>query len=193
LTIEAQAEFPQPKSGLWNVHLGFKATLTYAGGVRVIAWNRYANGIRFEGDKGWVFVSRNTQKTAEDDPIMPSAILPALDAGDRRLLKIPTEELSVRLHESKDHFLDWIDAVVSRRDPVAPAEVGHRSNSACILTHMAMRLKRPLAWDPAREAFVNDPDADRLRARPERDAYSVARAMKSAGMHAALACDGGPS
>jgi myo-inositol 2-dehydrogenase/D-chiro-inositol 1-dehydrogenase len=48
----------------------------------------------------------------------------------------------------------------SRQDPICPVEVGHRSNSICVITHLAMKLGRKLAWDPQAERFVNDDEAN---------------------------------
>ena len=56
---------------------------------------------------------------------------------------------------------NFLEAVRSRKDPGAPVEVGHRSNSICILTHIAMKLGRKLAWDPEAERFVGDDEANR--------------------------------
>jgi hypothetical protein len=48
----------------------------------------------------------------------------------------------------------------SRKDPIAPVEVGHRSNSVCVIHHIAMKLGRKLKWDPNAELFLNDDEAN---------------------------------
>jgi hypothetical protein len=39
-------------------------------------------------------------------------------------------------------------------------EVGHRSNTVCILHAISTKLGRPVHWDPAKETFIDDPEAD---------------------------------
>ncbi|MHC4681249.1 MAG: hypothetical protein ACYTEK_21415, partial [Planctomycetota bacterium] len=71
-------------------------------------------------------------------------------------------------HQSRDHKRDFLDSIKSGRDPIAPAEVGHRSASVCHLANITMRLKRRLQWDPGEERFVNDEPANRLLSKPVR-------------------------
>ena len=64
-------------------------------------------------------------------------------------------------------------SIRSRQEPVAPAEVGHRSCSACLLGHAAMKLGRPLSWDPNAERFVKDDEANAMLARRQRAPYGT--------------------
>jgi hypothetical protein len=61
----------------------------------------------------------------------------------------------------------------SRKDPVAPVEEGHRSNTICVMTHIAMKLERKLEWDPEAERFVNDEEANRWLDYPHRKPWTV--------------------
>ena len=79
----------------------------------------------------------------------------------------------VHLYDSKDHHGNWLECVKSRREPIAPVEVAHRACSACLLHHMAMKLKRRLYWDPEKERFKNDPQADAMLSRPQRAPYAL--------------------
>jgi hypothetical protein len=63
--------------------------------------------------------------------------------------------------------------VRSRREPIAPVEVAHRSCSACLLHHMAMKLRRRLRWDPWAERFIEDDEANGMLARPQRAPYTL--------------------
>jgi hypothetical protein len=54
--VWGRADFP--KSGLWDVHGIFRTEAMYANGVKMVVTNEIANGIRFEGTEGWIFVSR---------------------------------------------------------------------------------------------------------------------------------------
>jgi hypothetical protein len=51
--------------------------------------------------------------------------------------------------------------------------VAHRSCSACLLHHIAMRAKRRLFWDPWKERFKNDDEANVLLSRPQRAPYVI--------------------
>jgi hypothetical protein len=75
--------------------------------------------------------------------------------------------------------LNWIEAVRSRKQPIAPAAVAHRSNSACIVSWIAMKLGRPLTWDAKAERFVNDDEANAMLSRPERAPYGAHNLMKA--------------
>jgi predicted dehydrogenase len=166
--IEAQAEFP--RNSIWNVHGAYQVELTYPGGVKVSVSDKHPNGLKFIGDAGWIWVTREGQTTASD-PGSKGAPLPPLDASDARLLA--PVGLSVQLPRSDEHHKNWLECVRSRREPIAPARIAHRSGSACIASWIAMKLGRPVTWDPRTERFVNDSKADALLARHERAPYGV--------------------
>jgi hypothetical protein len=67
---------------------------------------------------------------------------------------------------------NFFDAVKSRKEPICNAEVGHRSASVCHLAGIAVRLGRKLKWDPAKEEFVGDKEANALVAREQRKKWS---------------------
>lgn len=102
---------------------------------------------------------------------------PPLDASDPRLLA--PEGLSVQLPRSDEHHKNWLESVRSRREPIAPARIAHRSGSACIVSWIAMKLGRPVSWDARAERFVNDPLADALLARRERAPYGVGHLLRT--------------
>ena len=67
----------------------------------------------------------------------------------------------------------------SRKQPLAPAHVAHRSNTACIVSWIAMKLGRPLEWDPKTERFKNDAEANAMLTRSERIAYGALHLAKA--------------
>jgi predicted dehydrogenase len=140
--IAATAEFPE--RGLFNVHTKFHAEGAYADGVKLIQESGEPAGVRFEGDRGWVFVRRE-----------------GVEASDPALLREKIGPGEVHLTRSGNHMKNFLESVRSRRDPVAPVEVGHRSNTVCVITHIAMRLGRKLRWDPVAETFPGDDEANR--------------------------------
>jgi myo-inositol 2-dehydrogenase/D-chiro-inositol 1-dehydrogenase len=140
--IEAEAEFPD--RGLFDVHTTFRAEAVYANGVRLIMETGDPAGVRFEGDKGWIFVQRGE-----------------IQASDREILRQKISDEGIKLYRSSNHMKNFLESMRSRKDPVTPVEVGHRSNTICVMTHIAMKLGRKLHWDPQAERFLNDEEANR--------------------------------
>ena len=176
IEIEGKAEFP--KKGLWNVHGPYHIEARYANGVTMIIDNNFTNGVRFEGAGGWIFVSRGGAKATASDPA--SAYGKALEASDPGILDSKIGPNEIHLHRSDDHHLDWLTSIRTRQPAVTTPEEAHRSTSACILGWIAMKLGRKLQWDPVKEVFIGDDEANSMRARPQRAPYGINRLLKEA-------------
>jgi myo-inositol 2-dehydrogenase/D-chiro-inositol 1-dehydrogenase len=98
----------------------------------------------------------------------------ALAASDPGIITSVIGPNEVHLYESTSHHGNWLDCVRSRREPIAPVEVAHRSCSACLLHHIAMKLDRKLRWDPEKERFIGDDEANAMLSRPQRAPYKLA-------------------
>jgi hypothetical protein len=96
-----------------------------------------------------------------------------IDASDPKLLTSVIGPSEIHLPVSTDHHGNWLESVISRKEPIAPAEVGHRSCSACLLHHATMKLNRKLYWNPKTEKFKNDVEANGLLARTQRKAWAI--------------------
>ena len=168
--VEGRATFPKNK--IWNVHGEYHVVLDYPNGVKMTVSDKFPNGIRFIGDEGWIFVARDGQATGSD-PAQNHGNLKPLDASDPKLLN--PQGLSVRLPVSEEHHKNWLMCVRSRETPMAPAWIAHRSNTACIISWISMKLARPLDWDTKAERFVNDDEANSMLSRPERSPYGITR------------------
>ncbi len=169
--VSGSAEFPA--KGLWDVHGPFRTEAVYADGVRMIISGDFPNGIKFIGTEGWVFVSRGNEAVTASDPQSGLKDSRALAASDPRILSSVIGPDEIHLYESTNHHGNWLDCVRSRRQPITPAEVAHRSCSACLIHHIAMKLKRKVFWDPVKERFKNDDEANAMRARPQRPPYAI--------------------
>ena len=165
--------------GLWNVHGDYDITLTYPGEVRMRVWDKFPNGIRFIGEKGWIFVSRGAAKMTASDPLVPGRPLKALDASDEKLLVSDpaSEPIQLNCHRGV-HQQNWVNAIRTRGESNVPAETAHRSCSACLVAHIGMKLGRKLNWDSAAEKFINDDEANGMLARVERAPYGARRAYE---------------
>ena len=164
--IWGTAEFPA--RGLWNVHGPFKTEAVYADGVRMTVSGDFPNGIKFIGTDGWIFVSRGNEAVTASDPVER---LKDPQASDPAILMSVIGPREIHLTESTEHHLNWLESIKSRKDPIAPVEVAHRACSACLLHHMAMKLKRKLHWDPVKERFSQDDEANAMLSRPQRSPY----------------------
>jgi predicted dehydrogenase len=168
--VTAMAQFP--KKGLWDVHGSYHVRATYANGVDMYISDLYPNGVKFIGEEGWIWVTRGTYRAGEPAEGQRSKVL---DAHDPRILRAGIRDNELHLHASpkNDHHLDWLESIRTRRQPVAPVEAGHRSCSACLVAHAAMRLNRTLKWDPAAEKFLNYAEANAMLSRPQRAPYGT--------------------
>ena len=152
--IEGVGEYPS--DGLWNTAVNYRFTATYANGVRLIVGNDFELGVKFEGDAGWVFVTRGR-----------------IDAEPKALLTSKIGPDEIHLHPSGDHRQNFLDCVRSRRETAAPIEHAHRTITIAHLANIAMCLGRRIRWDPARERIVNDSEAERMTVRAMREPWRL--------------------
>jgi hypothetical protein len=94
-----------------------------------------------------------------------------LMASDPKILESVIGPDEIHLYESSDQHGNWLECIRSRKAPTAPAEIGHRACSTCLLHHIAMKAGRRLFWDPVRERFKNDDEANGMLSRPQRFPY----------------------
>jgi len=156
--VEIYGTAEYSKEGTWDVHGAFQIEYTYANGVKLICTDNEKNkqGVVFEGTDGWVYVRRGF-----------------IDANPKSLLNEVIGPNEIQLYRSDDHKRNFLDGIRTRTEPIAPVEIGHRSASACILGYIAMRLNRKLKWDPDREQFTNDEEANRMLSRPMRSPWRI--------------------
>ena len=169
--IEAEGKAEFPRMGIWNVHGKYHIEMKYANGATMIIDDTYTNGIKFEGSEGWIFVSRGGEKTTASDPA--SAYGKALEASDPKILNTALGGNDLRLPVSRDHHLNWLTSIQTRKPAVTTVEEAHRSTSGCIIGWIAMKLRRKLRWNPESEQFIDDTEANAMLARAERAPYGV--------------------
>jgi myo-inositol 2-dehydrogenase / D-chiro-inositol 1-dehydrogenase len=153
--VEIDAKGKYPDRGLFNVHVGYKAEARYANGVTMSSSNGKA-GVKFIGADGWLSVKRG-----------------GFNAHDRNILREKIGEDGVQLYRSRNHMGNFLDCMRTRKETICPVEVGHRSNTVCILHHISMKLGRKLAWDPKTEQIVGDEEANAMLDYPHRKGWEV--------------------
>jgi len=75
------------------------------------------------------------------------------------------KEKDIELHTApatRRHMLDLLDAIENDRLPVADVQQGHISTASCIMANLAMKLERPLAYNPQKKVIINDAEASGL-------------------------------
>jgi predicted dehydrogenase len=171
IEVWGQAEFPT--KGLWDVHGTFKTEALYANGVHMVISDTFPNGVKFEGTDGWIFVTRGDYKVTASDPLPDAHGVKALDASDPKIIRSIIGPNEIHLYESADHHGNWLDSIRSRKTPITTVEIAHRACSACLIHHIVMKLKRKVYWDPVKEQFKNDEEANARLSRPQRPPFIV--------------------
>jgi hypothetical protein len=88
-------------------------------------------------------------------------------------LQTPLGPGNVRLNRHRNHREDFIHCVKTRETPIADVEIGHRTSTICQLGNICHQLDRRLKWDPVKEEFVNDAEANRLLSRSMRGEWRL--------------------
>jgi hypothetical protein len=136
----------------------------FANGIQMILargdkWWHGSCGMRFEGSDGWVSVADSYKKPEVSSP-------PLLDDCERLL-----SDYMERTGRPMNHARNFFDCVKSRQPTVANPDVMHHSMSTVHAANICMWLTRDLKYDPMKEEFVNDPEANRLRSRAQREPW----------------------
>jgi len=183
VSVDAKAEFM--KDDVWTVHSTYHVDLMYKNGVKVILDNKFPTGLTFEGTEGSVFCTRGSEKVTKSDGNASDA-----NSGTKSLYASNDKILSSRIGPegkiwmpSQDHYRNWLESIISRKDPIAPVDQGARSLEACAVSWISMKLKRKLNWDPETEMFIGDAEANAMRSRKARkQEYDLNLIMKKAGL-----------
>jgi len=100
-----------------------------------------SKGVKFIGEKGWIEVTRDF-----------------FNASDPKFNPPVSEKVEGPYETRIPHQVNFIESIRSRKDPVAPVEIGHSSATVCNLGNIACELKRTIYWDPSTQTFINDTD-----------------------------------
>jgi predicted dehydrogenase len=157
-----------PVEGGYDVHSQFTVQYRFASGVPVACITVYTdqfgttplavptdmvNGVKFQGSEATITVQRGRIECTRPE-LLGDAMPPASDWTNA-------------------HIANFFECVRTRQEPLCPPEVGHRAASFGHIGSICLRLGgRPLRWDPAKEQFAGDAEANRLVAREQRKPYS---------------------
>ena len=141
----------------------------YANGVKIhflnraAAMERYAkqwtgtgNSVVLIGSDGWIWVSRE-----------------GINSHPESVVRTPIGPNDQRVIFSNDHKRNFLDAIRTGQQTISPIEVAARDEMICQMGDIAVRLERKLQWDPVKEEFTGDPQANRRLSRPRRSPWRV--------------------
>jgi predicted dehydrogenase len=129
----------------------------YANGIQMIHQPEPGkNYCHFFGSEGEVYVQRGllrtTPESLKDKVFSPS---------------------EYKIYVSENHYQDFINAIKTRKPPICDVEVGHRTATVCNIGNIAYQLGRTLEWDPEKEKFKKDREANKLLKRKMKKEWRV--------------------
>lgn len=132
----------------------------YANGVKLVLrdenWLKLGScPVRFEGETGWV-------ETADDGDLVAST--PELLVGKRE---------KVSGYPANFHVRNFLDCVKSRGQTRANADAACQAHIACHASNISLFLNRKVDYDPAKNVFINDEQANRLRSEALREPWRI--------------------
>lgn len=161
-TTPVEVEAKQVKrraQGLYDAPEEYEIEYRYNNGVKirmVSTTDTAMYGVKFIGTQGWIFTENETLKASSLD-----------------ILRTKLKDSDVRLFESKNHHRNFIDAMLSRGQTAAPAQIAQRTATVCYMGSIAAALQRPLKFDPGAEKFEGDTEANALLAKPVREGWKA--------------------
>jgi predicted dehydrogenase len=140
---------------VYNTAVTYYFECVYKNGMTLVITNRQKGGVTFEGTEGTAWANRGKHA------VTPEKLMDTVIGPDE-----------IHLYKSSNHFRNFIDCVISRKETVAPVEIAHRSISMSHLGNIAMQLEQDLDWDPDKEQFINNDKANSMLARPMREPWA---------------------
>ena len=156
--IEIEGKGVYPDSKLYDVPIQYDFTCKYRTGVEINVTHNQKNrqGTKWIGERGWVYVKRGQ-----------------IDAEPKSLLREKIGPDEIQLYKSNGHKRNFIDCVLSRKETICPAEIGHRSISVGLLGEIAMLTGRKIRFNPDTEEILDDPGASALLGRSYREPWQL--------------------
>ncbi|MHC4595094.1 MAG: Gfo/Idh/MocA family protein [Planctomycetota bacterium] len=156
--VEVEGKGTFWRDGLYNTAKEYRIEYKYANGVKLIVTSGTPS-LRFEGTEGWIgnrgwrAPLQANPKSILDSVIGPNEIhLYTCRAGEQR---------------------NFLDCVKSRKQCYFPPEIGHRCFTIAHIGNISMLLGRKLRWDPEKEQFINDEQANRMLSRSMRSPWHL--------------------
>lgn len=140
---------------IWNSAAHYYFECIYANGVKLIISDKVQSGVTFRGTEGWARGNRGSH-TVFPESLKETVIKPS----------------EIHLYKSDNHFRNFIDCVISKKETIAPVEIAHRSITMSHLGNIAMKLQQDLNWDPKKEQFIHNDLANSMLKRKMREPWA---------------------
>jgi len=159
--VEVEGKGTMPLEGYYDTFNKYHLTYRYEDGLELEVHGDSIE-IYIEGTEGWLLVEGWNQP---------------LQASNPDWLNIDLGQEETQLYTAKNEQDNFLNCVKSRKEPYHPAEDMHRTATIAHMGHIAMKLDRKLNWNPAKEEFINDEEANAMRSREERDPWKLTDLM----------------
>ncbi len=145
-------EVSAPDGGMYK-----NLTFRYKNGT-IMTHEKWAweNAVLFTGTEGEIRIERGKIETT------PAALKDRIIGASEK-----------QVYNSVDHYKDFLNAMRKRTMPVCDVETGHRTATVCNIANIAYQLNRSLQWDPVKEIFTNDAEANALLGRPMLNEWAI--------------------
>jgi len=166
--VEGKGVWPSP-AGVCDTAMNWDVVCRYASGVTMnfTGWpcreewpKRYGNiqshGTAFEGTDGWVQVNRG-----------------GMTAHPKELLTMELGPNDIHLPVSGNHVRNLLDCVKSRAETICHIDTAVQGDIVCQISDIAIRLEQKLKWEPEKELFVNNEQANRMLKRAMRSPWRL--------------------
>jgi predicted dehydrogenase len=132
-------------------------TYRYDNGITMTheKWD-WSNAILFTGTEGELRVQRKKIETT------PASLATRVIGENEK-----------HVYKSENHYKDFFDAMRKRSKPICDVEIGHRTASVCNIGNIAYQLNRSLQWNPKKESFKKDDEANALLGRSMNDVWGI--------------------
>ena len=159
--LEGAGSFGEIPNG-YNVAHQFHCFFRYATGQTIRLFSG-PNELIISGSKGRIRVNRGGLK---------GAIVEQMNAKERDQLDEDVYKLYGN-KEPKSHMQNFFDCIKTRTQPISDVYSHHRCASNCHMANIAMLLGRRLQWDPVKEEFLSDDEANAMRTRTQREGFEI--------------------
>jgi predicted dehydrogenase len=155
--VEVSGTGSAPNTGIYNAFNKFRLTYNYKNGVILDVHSDFVE-IYCEGTDGWLLVKDWRGK---------------LEASSPEILNSVIGENEIHLYTDESEHANFLKCIRSRKQTYHPVEDLHRTSTMAHMGNIAMKLQRKLNWDPDKEEFVDDAEANMMRSRAEREPWTL--------------------
>lgn len=142
---------------VYNSPVDYDVVSEYPGGIEVVISSRNQMGTKWIGENGWIWVTRGKMAASNE-----AWTVKDFEAGEWKAYRTP------------GHQRNFMDGVLTRKECICTAEIGHRSATPGHIAYVSNELGRPIEWDAKNEKVVGDDEAQKkLMALPYRGDWKL--------------------